>query len=118
MPTPGQTTLYKPEYCELAHNYCLLGVMFWPRNRQREYWQARVEAPLEPEIVDDRAARLAAAGRACAVPLNSVPDGQIAGGNYVLWPVARRRRALARQTYSPTLLCMIPPSANIVVAVR
>ena len=25
MPTPGQPTLYKPEYCELAHNYCLLG---------------------------------------------------------------------------------------------
>jgi hypothetical protein len=25
MPAPGQPTLYKPEYCELAHNYCLLG---------------------------------------------------------------------------------------------
>jgi hypothetical protein len=25
MPTPGQPTLYKPEYIELAHNYCLLG---------------------------------------------------------------------------------------------
>ena len=25
MPTPGQPTLYKPDYCELAHNYCLLG---------------------------------------------------------------------------------------------
>src|SRR5450631_4070388 len=25
MDTPGQPTLYKPEYCELAHNYCLLG---------------------------------------------------------------------------------------------
>ena len=25
MRTPGQPTLYKPEYCELAHNYCLLG---------------------------------------------------------------------------------------------
>ena len=25
MTTPGQPTLYKPEYCELAHNYCLLG---------------------------------------------------------------------------------------------
>ncbi|HEV3490193.1 MAG TPA: hypothetical protein VG224_06260, partial [Reyranella sp.] len=25
MATPGQPTLYKPEYCELAHNYCLLG---------------------------------------------------------------------------------------------
>jgi len=36
--------------------------MFWLRNRQRDYWQARPEAPLEPEIVDDRAARLDAAG--------------------------------------------------------
>jgi hypothetical protein len=25
VPTPGQPTLYKPEYCELAHNYCLVG---------------------------------------------------------------------------------------------
>jgi hypothetical protein len=25
MATPGQPTLYKPEYCELAHNYCLPG---------------------------------------------------------------------------------------------
>jgi hypothetical protein len=25
MATPGQPTLYKPEYRELAHNYCLLG---------------------------------------------------------------------------------------------
>ena len=25
MPTPGQPTLYKPEYRELAHNDCLLG---------------------------------------------------------------------------------------------
>ena len=25
MATPGQPTLYKPEYCELAHNDCLLG---------------------------------------------------------------------------------------------
>jgi hypothetical protein len=25
MPTPGQPTLYKSEYNELAHNYCLLG---------------------------------------------------------------------------------------------
>ncbi len=36
--------------------------MFWLRNRQRDYWQARPEAPLEPEIVDDMAARLDAAG--------------------------------------------------------
>jgi hypothetical protein len=27
MATPGQPTLYKSEYCELAHNYCLLGGM-------------------------------------------------------------------------------------------
>lgn len=25
MPTAGQPTLYKPEYCGVAHNYCLLG---------------------------------------------------------------------------------------------
>jgi hypothetical protein len=25
MATPGQPTSYKPEYNELAHNYCLLG---------------------------------------------------------------------------------------------
>ena len=25
MATPGQPTLYKPEYCVLAHVYCLLG---------------------------------------------------------------------------------------------
>jgi hypothetical protein len=25
MATPGQPTSYKPEYCELARNYCLLG---------------------------------------------------------------------------------------------
>jgi hypothetical protein len=25
MATPGHPTAYKPEYCELAHNYCLLG---------------------------------------------------------------------------------------------
>ena len=25
MPTPGQPTSYKPDYDELAHNYCLLG---------------------------------------------------------------------------------------------
>ena len=25
MATPGRPTLYKREYCELAHNYCLLG---------------------------------------------------------------------------------------------
>jgi hypothetical protein len=27
MATPGQPTLYKPEYCELAHNDCLLGAI-------------------------------------------------------------------------------------------
>ena len=25
MPTPGQPTLHRPEYCELAHNDCALG---------------------------------------------------------------------------------------------
>jgi hypothetical protein len=34
--------------------------MFWLRNRQRQYWQARAEAPLE--VVDDMVALLDAAG--------------------------------------------------------
>jgi len=25
LPSPGHPTSFKPEYCELAHNYCLLG---------------------------------------------------------------------------------------------
>ena len=37
--------------------------MFWLPNRRREYWEARAEAPLEPQIVDDMAARLDAADR-------------------------------------------------------
>ena len=144
MATPGQPTSYKPEYNELAHNYCLLGAtnevlgdffgvtsrtidnwiaahpdfadavyrgravadavvvralferakgfshqvsrttlyrgkeqtvtntvsyppdtqacMFWLRNRQRQYWQARAEAMPEVEAADDMAALLDAAG--------------------------------------------------------
>jgi hypothetical protein len=27
MATPGQPSSYKPEYIELAHNYCLLGAL-------------------------------------------------------------------------------------------
>jgi hypothetical protein len=125
MAAPGQPTSYKPEYGELAHNYCLLGAtnevlagffgvtrrtiqnwiathpdfadavhrgravadgvivralfdrerpitntvayppdtqacMFWLRNRQRQYWQARAEAT--PEVADDMVALLDAAG--------------------------------------------------------
>ena len=38
--------------------------MFWLRNRQRQYWQARVEAPPEPETAPDIAGLLdAACGR-------------------------------------------------------
>ena len=44
----GRPTGYKPEHCKLAHS------------RQRQYWQAKVEAPLEP--ANDMAARLDAAG--------------------------------------------------------
>jgi hypothetical protein len=146
MTTPGQPTKFKPEYCELAHNYCLLGATnevlagffdvaprtvdnwiathpdfadavyrgravadavvvralferckgfshevtrttlykgeerkvtntvsyppdttackFWLINRQPDFWRARTEARWEPEpeIVDDMAARLDAAG--------------------------------------------------------
>ena len=142
MSAPGRPTDYKPEYCELGRNYCLLGAtnevlagffgvtrrtiqnwiathpdfadaihkgrvvadarvaralferargfshqvtrttlyqgeertitntvsyppdtqacMFWLRNRQRQYWQAKAEAP--SEVADDMAARLDAAG--------------------------------------------------------
>ncbi len=144
MATPGQPTSYRPEYGELAHNYCLLGAtnetladffgvtrrtiqnwiathpafadavykgravadavvvralferakgfshevtrttlykgekhtitntvsyppdtqacMFWLRNRQRHYWQAKAEAAPEFEAADDMAALLDAAG--------------------------------------------------------
>jgi hypothetical protein len=66
MATPGQPTRYKPEHCELAHNYCLLGAMFWLRNRQRQYWQAKAKAEAEAapelEVIDDMAALLDAAG--------------------------------------------------------
>jgi hypothetical protein len=78
MATSGQPTSYKPEYNELAHNYCLLGAtnemlgdLFgvtgrtidnWiaTRNRQRQYWQAKTEAA--PEIANDDLAALDAAG--------------------------------------------------------
>ena len=36
--------------------------MFWLRNRQRQYWQARAEATPEVEAADDMAALLDAAG--------------------------------------------------------
>ena len=36
--------------------------VFWLRNRQRQYWQARAEAPPEPKIAADIAALLDAAG--------------------------------------------------------
>jgi len=84
MTTPGQPTLYKPEYIELAHNYCLLGATNevlgdffgvtsrtidnwiatdpWLRNCQRHYWQARAQAASEPESADDMVAALDAAG--------------------------------------------------------
>ena len=35
--------------------------MFWLRNRQRQYWQARAEASPEPEIAPDIAGLLDAA---------------------------------------------------------
>ena len=82
MATPGQPTLYKPEYCERAHSYCTTlykgeerkvtntvsyppdttACKFWLINRQPDFWWARAEAAPEPEIVDDMAARLDAAG--------------------------------------------------------
>ena len=117
-----RTTLYRGEEHKITNTVSYppdtQACMFWLRNRQREYWQARAGAPLEPEIVDDMAARLDAAGESMRHAAEYVPDCQIAGGNCVSWPMARRRSVLARRTYSPTLLCMIPPSAKIVVAVR
>ena len=56
MATPGQPTITNTVSCPPDTQAC----MFWLRNRQREYWQARAEAP--PEVDDDRAARLDAAG--------------------------------------------------------
>jgi hypothetical protein len=35
---------------------------FWLSNRQPQYWQLRAEAPPEPEVADDMAALLDAAG--------------------------------------------------------
>ena len=35
--------------------------MFWLRNRQRQYWQARAEASPEPETAPDTAGLLDAA---------------------------------------------------------
>ena len=63
MATPGQPTSYKPEYDELTRTTLYQGeertitntvsyppdtqaCMFWLRNRQRQYWQAKAEAPL------------------------------------------------------------------------
>jgi hypothetical protein len=42
MPTPGQPTLYKPEYCELAHNYCLLGLVARDGNFRSLQWHAKI----------------------------------------------------------------------------
>jgi hypothetical protein len=75
MATPGQPTSYKPEYDEPAHQgqeHTITNTvsyppdtqacMFWLRNRQRQYWQAKVEAPPKFEAADDMAALLDAAG--------------------------------------------------------
>ena len=59
MAIPGQPTLYKPEYCELAHNYCLLGAIYevlagffgitrhtiqdWITTVSRAMWEIRAE---------------------------------------------------------------------------
>ena len=59
-----RTTLYRGEEHKITVSYppYTQACIFCLRNRQSEYWQARAEAPLEPEIVDDRAARLDAVG--------------------------------------------------------
>jgi hypothetical protein len=65
MATPGQPTLYKPEYCELAHNYCLLcatnemlGDFFGVTRRTIQNWIAAHT----DVAADDLAAALDAAG--------------------------------------------------------
>jgi hypothetical protein len=57
---------YRGEVMKVPHTvHCppdTTACMFWLRNRQRQYWQARAEAPPEPEIAPDIAALLDAAG--------------------------------------------------------
>jgi hypothetical protein len=56
-----RTTLYRGEKhtitttvsCPLDTQACV----FWLRNRQPEYWQARAEAPPDLEVIDDDLAR-------------------------------------------------------------
>ena len=61
-----RTTLYrgkKPTVTNMVSNPPdTTACVFWLRNRQRQYWQARAEAPPEPEIAADIAALLDAAG--------------------------------------------------------
>jgi hypothetical protein len=61
-----RTTLYRGEERTVTNTVSYppdtTACMFWLRNRQRQYWQARAEAPPEPEIADDIAALLDAAG--------------------------------------------------------
>jgi hypothetical protein len=63
MPSPGQPTLYKPEYCELAHNYCLLGTT---NEVQAGFFG------VTRRTVDDMAARLDAAGESMRRRLRSL----------------------------------------------
>ena len=61
-----RTTLYKGEKHTITNTVSYppdtQACMFWLRNRQRQYWQARAEAVVESEVADDMAARLDAAG--------------------------------------------------------
>jgi hypothetical protein len=60
----SRTTLYQGEARTITNTVSYppdtQACMFWLRNRQRQYWQAKAEAPLE--VVDDMAALLDAAG--------------------------------------------------------
>ena len=106
MATPGQPTIYKPECCELAHNYCLLGAtnevlgdFFGVTSRTVDNWIAT-----HPEFAD------------------AVKRGRAVADGVIVRALFERAKGSATKSpaprYSPTLLCMIPPSANIVVAVR
>ena len=52
-----RTTRYRGEKHTITTTIChppdTQACMFWLRNRQREYWQARAEAPPELEVIDD-----------------------------------------------------------------
>ena len=83
MATPGQPTLYKPEYGELAHNYCLLGAtnevlgdFFGVTRRTIQNWIAThpefADAVYRGRAVADATVVRALFERACARPASEL----------------------------------------------